>query len=161
MHRAIERDESLVRQWLGGSAGSPEYPKIKSLPQKEKAGIYSGGAAPIRSGHHAGRTSGAKGGTPIVQATRAPSLLGSGICLISAVTAGGHMRFMIIEKGSVNAGVFIEFPRRLIKGAAREILLIADRDPARRATKAGACVHVPKKLLGVFDIETSDISAVS
>ena len=29
--------------------------------------------------------------------------------LISAVTAHGHMRFMIKEKGGVNADVFIEF----------------------------------------------------
>jgi hypothetical protein len=35
--------------------------------------------------------------------------------LISAVTARGHMRFMIIDKGSVNADVFIEFLKRLIR----------------------------------------------
>jgi hypothetical protein len=29
--------------------------------------------------------------------------------LISAVTSRGHMRFMIKEKGGVNADVFIEF----------------------------------------------------
>ena len=32
--------------------------------------------------------------------------------LISAVTARGHMRFMIKEKGGVNADVFIEFLKR-------------------------------------------------
>jgi hypothetical protein len=37
--------------------------------------------------------------------------------LISAVTSRGHMRFMIKEKGGVNADVFIEFLRRLIVGA--------------------------------------------
>jgi hypothetical protein len=48
---------------------------------------------------------------------RAPSHLS----LISAVTARGHIRFMIIEKGSVNAGVFIEFLKRLIKNAGRDL----------------------------------------
>ena len=34
--------------------------------------------------------------------------------LISAITARGHMRFMIKEKGGVNAAVFIEFLKRLM-----------------------------------------------
>jgi hypothetical protein len=47
--------------------------------------------------------------------------------LISAVTARGQIRFMIIGKGSVNTDVFIEFLKRLITGAEREIFLIVDR----------------------------------
>jgi hypothetical protein len=39
--------------------------------------------------------------------------------LISAITARGHMRFMIKEKGGVNAAVFIEFLKRLMAGAKR------------------------------------------
>ena len=111
LHRAIERDESLVRQWL-----KKEYPKIKAMAKKQGADIYFGDAAHIRSDHHAGRTWGAKGDTPIVQATGARH----GMSLISAVTSRGHLRFMIIDKGSVNADVFIEFLKRLIKGAERK-----------------------------------------
>jgi hypothetical protein len=37
------------------------------------------------------------------------------------------MRFMIKEKGGVNAEVFIEFLKRLIMGAERPIILIVDR----------------------------------
>jgi transposase len=74
--------------------------------------------------------------------------------LISAVTARGRMRFMIIEKGSVNAGVFIEFLieflKRLIKNAGREIFLIVDRSPAYRAKKAGAFVPTPGGKLRLF-----------
>ncbi|MGI8568136.1 MAG: hypothetical protein ACR2KT_03145 [Methylocella sp.] len=40
--------------------------------------------------------------------------------LVPAIPPRGKMRFMIIAKGRVNAGVFIEFPRRLIKGAGRK-----------------------------------------
>jgi transposase len=36
--------------------------------------------------------------------------------LISAISSRGHMRFMIKEKGGVNADVFIEFLNRLIVG---------------------------------------------
>ena len=37
LHRALERDEALVEQWL-----NKEYPQIKALAQKEKAEIYFG-----------------------------------------------------------------------------------------------------------------------
>ena len=168
-----------MRQWL-----NKEYPKIKALARREKAGIYSGEALvrqwPIRSGHHAGRTWGKCGETPIVQATGARhSCGGSAMSLIPASNSRGHMRFMIKEKGGVNAAVFIEFLKPLIAGAKRTIFLIADRGPAHRAKKTKAFVetldgklrlfflppyspdrnpplatpleHVPKKLLDFFD----------
>jgi hypothetical protein len=37
------------------------------------------------------------------------------------------MRFMIKEKGGVNADVFIEFLKRLMVGATHPIFLIVDR----------------------------------
>jgi len=141
LHRAIERDESLVRQWL-----KKEYPKIKAMAKKQGADIYFGDAAHIRSDHHAGRTWGAKGDTPIVQATGARH----GMSLISAVTSRGHMRFMIIDKGSVNADVFIEFLKRLIKGAERKIFLIVDRGSAHRAKKVSAFVQTLGGKLRLF-----------
>jgi len=55
--------------------------------------------------------------------------------LISAVTARGHMRFMIKEKGGVNAEVFIEFLKRLMIGSKNKIFLIVDRGPAHVAKK--------------------------
>src|SRR6202045_3376382 len=141
LHRAIERDESLVRQWL-----KKEYPKIKAMAKKQGADIYFGDAAHIRSDHHAGRTWGAKGDTPIVQATAARH----GMSLISAVTSRGHLRFMIIDKGSVNADVFIEFLKRLIKGAERKIFLIVDRGSAHRAKKVSAFVQTLGAKLYLF-----------
>src|ERR1700730_2793867 len=141
LHRAIERDESLVRQWL-----KKEYPKIKAMAKKQGADIYFGDAAHIRSDHHAGRTWGAKGDTPIVQATGARH----GMSLISAVTSRGHLRFMIIDKGSVNADVFIEFLKRLIKGAERKIFLIVDRGSAHRAKKVSAFVQTLGAKLCLF-----------
>jgi transposase len=141
LHRAIERDEALVQQWL-----KEEYPRIKSLAQREKADIYFGDAAHIRSDHHAGRTWGAKGDTPIVHATGARH----GMSLISAVTARGHMRFMIIDKGSVNADVFIEFLKRLIKGAESEIFLIVDNGSTHRAKKTTAFVDSQVGRLRLF-----------
>ena len=65
LHRAIERDEALVQQWL-----KKEYPKIKAMAQKKRP-RYFGDAAHIRSDHHAGRSRGKRGETPIVAATGA------------------------------------------------------------------------------------------
>jgi transposase len=78
LHRAQERDEALVQQWL-----KKEYPKIKALAQREKAEIFFGDAAHMRSDHHAGRTWGKRGETPVVETTGARH----GMSLISAITA--------------------------------------------------------------------------
>lgn len=131
LHRAIERDEALVQRWL-----KEEYPKIKRMAQDQGADIYFGDAAHIRSDHHAGRTWGKKGQTPIVEATGARH----GMSLISAITSRGKMRFMIKEKGGVNAAVFIEFLKRLLVGARRPVFLIVDRGPAHIAKKTKAFV---------------------
>src|SRR5215475_14183965 len=47
LHRALERDGALVQQWL-----KQEYPRIRALAQREKADIYFGDAAHMRSDHH-------------------------------------------------------------------------------------------------------------
>jgi transposase len=132
LHRAHERDAALVQQWL-----KKQYPKIKAMAKKEGADIYFGDAAHIRTDHHSGRTWGKKGETPIVESTGARHAMS----LISAITSRGHMRFMILEKGSVNAEVFIEFLKRLITGATRPVFLVVDRGSAHRAKKTMAFVE--------------------
>jgi transposase len=141
LHRALERDEALVQLWL-----KKEYPKIKALAQQEKAEIFFGDAAHMRSDHHAGRTWGKKGQTPVVEATGARY----GMSLISAISARGQMRFMIKEKGGVNAEVFIEFLRRLITGVERPIFLIVDRGPAHIAKKTKVFVESLNGRLRLF-----------
>src|SRR4249920_1642581 len=131
LYRAIERDETLVTKWL-----KTEYPKIRTMAKAQGADIYFGDAAHIRSDHHAGRSWGKKGETPVVEATGARH----GMSLISAITSRGQMRFMIKEKGGVNAAVFIEFLKRMITGATRAIFLIVDRGPAHIAKKTKAFV---------------------
>src|ERR1019366_1113652 len=58
LHRAQERDEALVEQWL-----KKEFPRIKALAQREKAEIFFGDAAHMRSDHHSGHTWGKKAKT--------------------------------------------------------------------------------------------------
>jgi len=141
LHRAQERDEALVQQWL-----KKEYPGIKALAGREKAEIFFGDAAHMRSDHHAGRTWGKKGQTPVVETTGSRH----GMSLISAISARGHMRFMIKERGGVNAAVFIEFVKRLITGATRPIFLIVDRGSAHTAKMTKAFVESLNGRLRLF-----------
>jgi transposase len=60
------------------------------------------------------------------------------------------MRFMVIEKGSVNADVFIEFLKRLIAGAKSAIFLVVDRGSAHTAKKTKAFVESLKGALQLF-----------
>jgi len=119
-----------------GYIPNKEYPKIKALAQRENAEIFFGDAAHMRSDHHAGRSWRKKGETPVVETTGARH----GMSRISAITSRGQIRFMIKEKGGVNAAVFIEFLKRLITGAKRAIFLIVDRGPAHIAKKTKAFV---------------------
>ena len=141
LHRAQERDEALVQQWL-----KKDYPEIRKMAQKQGAEIYFGDAAHIRSDHHAGRTWGKRGETPIVEATGARHSMS----LLSAISSRGHMRFMIKQQGGVNAAVFIEFLKRLIAGAKRIIFLIVDRGPAHIARKTRAFVESLNGSLQLF-----------
>ena len=141
LHRARERDEALVQKWL-----KKDYPEIRKMAKKQGADIYFGDAAHIRSDHHAGRTWGKKGETPIVETTGARH----GMSLLSAISSRGHMRFMIKQQGGVNAAVFIEFLKRLIAGAGRVIFLIVDRGPAHIARKTRAFVESLNGSLRLF-----------
>jgi len=141
LHQALERNEALVKQWL-----KKEYPQIKALAHREKAEIYFGDAAHMRSDHHAGRTWGKKGETPIVLSTGKRYRMS----MISAITSKGHLRFMIKERGGVNADVFIEFLKRLLIGAKQKIFLIVDRGPAHTAKKTSAFIKSLNGALRVF-----------
>src|SRR3984885_13062459 len=132
LYRAIGRDETLVQKWL-----KTAYPKIRRMAKAQAADIYFGDAAHIRSDHHAGRSWGKRGETPVVATTGARHAMS----LLSAITSKGRMRFMIKAAGGVNAEVFIEFLKRLLVGATRPIFLIVDRGPAHRAKKTQAFVE--------------------
>src|ERR1700730_5932262 len=101
---------------------------------------------PYALGSSRRRSWGKKGETPVVEATGARH----GMSLISAITSRDQMRFMIKEKGGVNAAVFIEFLKRLITGAKRAIFLIVDRGPAHIAKKTKAFVESLNGRLRLF-----------
>ena len=140
LYKAIQKDESLVKKWL-----KKIYPQIKNRASKEKADIYFGDAAHIRSDHHAGKTWGIKGETPIVMTSGARF----SFSLISAVSSRGLMRFMVVE-GGVNSAVFIQFLKRLVSGAKRKIFLIVDNGPSHVSKKTKAFVASISEKLELF-----------
>ena len=84
--RAYQQQPEAVQKWL-----DEEYPEIRLMAKREKAQIFFGDEAGVRSDHHAGTTWAPRGQTPVVSSTGARFSLN----LISAVSAQGEMRFMV------------------------------------------------------------------
>jgi transposase len=140
LRRAYQQSPDLVKQWL-----EEDYPKIQKLARKNKATIFFGDEAGVRSDFHAGTTWAPKGKTPVVHTTGARF----GLNLISAISAKGKMRFMVV-KGRMNAPRFCEFLKRLIYNADKPIYLIVDGHPTHRAKKVKEYVKSTKGKLRLF-----------
>jgi transposase len=130
MYVAYEQNPSLVEQWL-----ATEYPRIRAEARKHGAEIYFGDEAGVRSDHHAGTTWAPVGETPIVMGTGQRF----GLNLISAVSAKGLLRFMVV-RGRLAAPQVCEFLRRLMHGARRPVFLILDGHPIHKAKMVSQCV---------------------
>jgi transposase len=138
--RALQKDPALVEKWL-----KKEYPKIRRLARKRKAEIFFGDEAGVRSDFHAGTTWAPCGCTPVVSTTGARF----GLNIISAVSAQGTMRFMIVHE-RVTATVFIEFLKRLMYNATSPVFLIVDGHPAHKAGVVSEFVKSTEGMLRLF-----------
>jgi transposase len=134
MWRAYQQNPKEVERWL-----SEEYPKIAAKAKRLKARIFFGDEAGIRSDFHAGTTWGVRGRTPIVSTTGQRF----GCNMISAVSARGDLRFMVV-KGRVGAKVFIDFLKRLLRDVPGRIFLIVDGHPAHKAKLVKAFIESKK-----------------
>lgn len=140
LRRAYQQSPERVQQWL-----EQTYPAIQKRAHKENARIFFADEAGVRSDHHAGTTWAQKGQTPVVSSTGARF----GLNLISAVSAQGEFRFMTVE-GRVNAGVFIDFLKRLVHNAERPVFLIVDGHAAHKAKKVERYVESLEGRLELF-----------
>ena len=123
LYRAWQQDPVLVEKWQ-----AEDFPKLRAQARQAGAVIYFADEAGMRSDHHAGTTWAPCSQTPVVKATGRRFSLN----MISAVSARGDFRFMLHE-GSVNAGVFLEFLKRLMAGARQPIFLVVDGHPIHKA----------------------------
>lgn len=140
LFRAYQQNPALVDQWL-----EREYPAIRAQARRAKAEIYFGDEAGVRSDFHAGTTWAPIGETPVVKTTGARF----GLNLLSAVSAQGKMRFMVV-RGKVGAAQFCEFLRRLMHGAKRPVFLIVDGHPMHRAKLVNRLVESYQGRLRLF-----------
>lgn len=138
--RAYQQSPEKVEQWM-----NEEFPAIRARAKRETAELWFADEAGIRSDAHAGTTWAPKGETPIVSSTGARF----GLNVISAVSPQGNFRFMCV-KGRVNAGVFIEFLKRMIKSADRKVFLIVDGHPTHKAKKVSKFVESVSNHLELF-----------
>ena len=138
--RAYQQDPAKVERWL-----REEFPRIQALAKAERATIWFGDEAGVRSDAHAGTTWAPRGKTPIVSTTGARF----GLNLISAVSRRGDFRFMGV-KGRVNAEVFITFLKRLMEGMDRPIFLIVHGHPAYKALKVRRFLETVGNKLQLF-----------
>lgn len=123
LFRAYQQNPAQVQEWL-----RTEYPAIRALAQETGAEIYFGDEAGVRSDYHSGTTWGVIGQTPVVAATGQRFSLN----MISAVSAQGRLRFMVVD-GNVNGPQYVEFLRRLVYHAVRPIFLILDGHPVHKS----------------------------
>jgi transposase len=130
LYRAYQQNPEAVQHWK-----DEQFPAIRKQAKAEGATIYFADEAGIRSDYHAGTTWAPVGRTPVVRATGARF----SINMLSAVSAQGALRFMVHE-GTVNAAVFIDFCKRLLRDQPGPVYLVVDGHPAHRARATGEYV---------------------
>jgi len=140
LFRAYQQNPSLVEQWL-----KKEYPRIRAQAKKEKAEVFFQDESGVRSDFHSGTTWAPRGKTPIVRVTGQRF----GLNMISAVSPKGALRFMIV-RGTVAAGTFIRFLKRMMHGRSRPVFLVVDGHPSHRAKKVRTFVESTRGKLKLF-----------
>lgn len=123
LHRAYQQDPEAVERWK-----RQEFPAIRKAAKKNRATVYFGDEAGVRSDYHSGTTWAPVGHTPVVSNTGArPS-----INMLSALSAQGKLRFMVHD-GKVDSTVFIDFCKRLLRDTDTPVYLIVDGHPCHRS----------------------------
>lgn len=72
-----------------------------------------------------------------------------GFNIISAISAKGTLRFMIVE-GSVGATQFIEFMKRLLIGSTKPVYLIVNGHPSHKAKKVRDWIEAQGEKIKLF-----------
>jgi len=141
VRRAYERSETAVRRWL-----DEEYPAIEARARREKAEIHWGDETGLRSDDVNGRGYSPKGRTPVRLSKGTPERIN----MISTVTNRGKVRFMFY-RGSLNARVFLDFLRRLVRDAGgRKVCLIVDNLRVHHSKKVRQWVDERPDLIELF-----------
>jgi transposase len=129
-----------VERWL-----EETYPAIEDQAAEEDAEILWTDEVGVDADHHPG-CGYAREGERATMEVPGPHIR---VNQISAISNEGTVRFMTY-KGSLNAAVFLVFLGKLIEGATRKILLIADRLQAHKTPEVVAWVEAHEDRIEVF-----------
>jgi transposase len=128
IRRATERNEAAIRNWL-----EHDYPSVAKWAKKEGGEIHWADETGVSNQANYGRSFAPRGETPVIPRPAARFTQS----MISSVTNLGTLRFMIYD-GALNTTKFLEFLRRLIKGAERKLFVIVDNLRVHRAKRVMA-----------------------
>lgn len=137
---ARKQDPDEVARWL-----EETYPAIEVQAAREGAEILWADEVGVAADHHPGYGY-AREGERATMDVPAPHIR---VNQISAISNEGTVRFMTY-KGMMNAGTFLLFLRKLVEGAGRKILLIADRLQAHKTPEIEAWLAGHKDQIEVF-----------
>jgi transposase len=137
---ARQQDPDEVEQWL-----LETYPAIEEQAAREGAEILWTDEVGVAADHHPGYGY-ARAGERAIMDVPGPHIR---VNQISAISNEGTVRFMTYQ-GALNAAVFLLFLRKLVAGAGRKILLIADRLQAHKTPEVEAWVEAHRDQIAVF-----------
>jgi len=123
-----QQDPDEVEQWL-----EETYPAIEVQAFREGAAILWTDEVGVDADHHPGSGYARKGERATMDVPK-PHIR---VNQISAISNEGSVQFMTYQ-GALTAAVFLEFLKRLVAGARRKILLIADRLQAHKTPEVAA-----------------------
>jgi transposase len=141
---ARKQDPDEVEQWL-----EETYPAIEEQAARENAEILWADEVGVDADHHPGCGYARRGERATLE-TPPPHIR---VNQITAISNEGEVRFMTY-KGSLNAAVFLLFLGKLIEGAGRKILLIADQLRAHKTPEVLAWLQEHQEQIEVFYLPT-------
>ena len=122
LQRAYQRDPEAIERWQRET-----YPGIAAAAKRSTADIYFWDESGLRADTVHGKTWAAKGKTPVIAR---PGQRQS-ISAASAVNAKGGFWFATYQ-GALNAELFIELLKRMMKGRKNPVHLVVDGLPAHK-----------------------------
>src|SRR3954452_20341348 len=141
---ARQQDPDEVEQWL-----LETYPAIEAQAAREQAEILWTDEVGVAADHRPGYGY-ARQGERATMEVPGPHIR---VNQISAISNEGTVRFMTY-RGSLNAVVFLLFLSKLIAGATRKILLIADQLQAHKTPEVLQWLQEHKDRIEVFYLPT-------
>jgi transposase len=137
---AKRQDPDAVERWL-----LETYPAIERQAKRENAEILWTDELGVQADHHPGRGY-ARVGERATMEVPAPHIR---VNQIAAISNEGTAQFMTYQ-GSLTAAVFLVFLQKLIEGASRKVLLIADGLQAHKTPAVEAWVAERSDRIAIF-----------